>query len=521
MPSQQRKNTLATAALRAAAHLRDSPLLDAYQYLTEERGISRETLARFHIGLVPDDDPDFGEYAGWISIPYLTPTGFVDIRFRNPEPGGKPKYKSQPGAQGRIYNSTAILQARDTLVLAEGECLPPHAEVLTESGWVKFRDYEGQPVAQWDNGELSMVKPTAVVEKPYNGDLITYQWRGYKHTSTPGHRMPVIVKSGELTETTAEKGHATGQIPRVGILDGPGIDLTDDEIRLLVAISADGTIRDYAGRQYIVSAFTKARKPQRLVGLLDSLGMDYSSSPHKGGYWGVCFHMPETLEAFKTFPWEWIAQATARQRELILAELLEWDGNSVPNRTMHEYSSKHIENAEWVQALAHTAGRCSSIIKRHNEHGEWFKVTILNDKSTSSWQMAKKRRTTTHYEGTVHCVTVPSGFFLTRIDGIVSVTGNCDTMILSQIGLHAIGIPGASAWRKPFELAIHGFENIIICEDGDDSGAGAGLTATIVKGLDWAKTVRFEGCDVNDYYLQHGAQALRDKVLAPLGKDDE
>ena len=218
MPSQQRKNTLATAALRAAAHLRDSPLLDAYQYLTEERGISRETLARFHIGLVPDDDPDFGEYAGWISIPYLTPTGFVDIRFRNPEPGGKPKYKSQPGAQGRIYNPTSILQARDTLVISEGEF---------------------------------------------------------------------------------------------------------------------------------------------------------------------------------------------------------------------------------------------------------------------------------------------------------------DTIILSQAGLHAIGIPGASAWRKPFELAVHGFENIIICEDGDDSGAGAGLTATIVKGLDWAKTVRFEGCDVNDYYLQHGAQALRDKVLAPLGKDDE
>lgn len=209
---------MATAVHRAAANLHNNPQHDVYQYLTETRGITEATLRTFHLGLVPDGDPDFGEYAGWITIPYLTPTGFVDVRFRNPDPSGKPKYKSQPGHSGRIFNPSAILQARDTLAIAEGEM---------------------------------------------------------------------------------------------------------------------------------------------------------------------------------------------------------------------------------------------------------------------------------------------------------------DTIILNQVGIPAIGVPGASAWRKPFELAVHGFENIIICEDGDDSGAGQGLTATIVKGLDWAKTVRFEGCDVNDYYLQHGAAALQEKVLAPTREEDE
>lgn len=106
-------------------------------------------------------------------------------------------------------------------------------------------------------------------------------------------------------------------------------------------------------------------------------------------------------------------------------------------------------------------------------------------------------------------------------DTLIAAEGEMDTMILSQVGLHAIGIPGASAWRKPFELAIHGFDNIIICEDGDDGGAGKGLTGTIMKGLDWAKTVRFDGTDVNDFFLEHGAQALRDKVLAPIREDEE
>lgn len=104
---------------------------------------------------------------------------------------------------------------------------------------------------------------------------------------------------------------------------------------------------------------------------------------------------------------------------------------------------------------------------------------------------------------------------------IVAAEGEFDAMILNQVGLHAIGIPGASAWRKPFELAIHGFDNIIICEDGDDGGAGKGLTGAILKGLDWAKAVRFEGTDVNDFYLEHGAQALRDKVLAPVREDEK
>ena len=213
MPSAQRKRTLATAALKAAANLRNNPQHDVYQYLTETRGLTPETLATFHLGLIEDGDPDFGDHAGWLSIPYLSPTGFVDLRFRNPDPDGKPKYKSLPGHSGRIFNPSAILTARDTIVIAEGEF---------------------------------------------------------------------------------------------------------------------------------------------------------------------------------------------------------------------------------------------------------------------------------------------------------------DTIILNQVGLHAIGVPGASAWRKPFELAVHGFENIIICEDGDDDGAGKGLTSTIVKGLDWAKTVRFEGTDVNDYYLAHGAAALREKVLAPI-----
>lgn len=216
VPSAARKKSLARAALRFNAEMMlGGP---SYDYLTDVRGLTEEVIRRFQLGIVPAGDVDYPDHAGWISVPYLTPTGFVDLRFRNPDPEGKPKYKGLPGATLRMFNPSAILQANETIVAAEGEF---------------------------------------------------------------------------------------------------------------------------------------------------------------------------------------------------------------------------------------------------------------------------------------------------------------DTMILNQVGLHAIGIPGASAWRKSFELAIHGFDNIIICEDGDDGGAGKGLTGTILKGLDWAKAVRFEGTDVNDFYISEGAQALRDKVLAPVRADEK
>src|SRR5690606_17887976 len=214
--------------------------------------------------------------------------------------------------------------------------LPPHAEVLTESGWVKFRDYEGQPVAQWDNGELSMVKPTAVVEKPYNGDLITYQWRGYKHTSTPGHRMPVIVKSGELTETTAEKGHATGQIPRVGILDGPGIDLTDDEIRLLVAISADGR---------------SATTPDGSTSFRRSLRRG-----SRKGLWACWTRSGWTTAAARTRAATGVSASTCRRR---LKRSKRFRGNGSPRRQRDSANSSWRNYSNGTETVSRT-GRCTS-----------------------------------------------------------------------------------------------------------------------------------------------------------------
>lgn len=113
--------------------------------------------------------------------------------------------------------------------------------------------------------------------------------------------------------------------------------------------------------------------------------------------------------------------------------------------------------------------------------------------------------------GSQHRIYNPTAI-LTGVSRIYITEGEMDAMILTQIGLDAVAIPGATAWRKPFALALQGFDTITICEDGDDDGAGKGLTEAIVRDLEWARVVRFDGHDVNSYYLEHGGLALLEKV---------
>jgi len=205
---------------------------------------------------------------------------------------------------------------------------------------------------------------------------------------------------------------------------------------------------------------------------------------------------------------EWIEQATMEQREFILDELIHWDGNSVHNRTMTEYSSKHKENVDFVQALCFTSGRCSSIISRKNSFGEWYKASILNDKNTSSWQGLMKKRQLISHEGKVYCVQVPSGAILIRQEDKVSVSGNCDAMTLHQYGIPALSIPNGGGGGKKQDWVendydyLNRFDTIYLCLDNDDAGKEAEKEIIRRLGSERCKTVTLPYKDANECLMK-------------------
>jgi DNA primase len=88
-------------------------------YLTA-RGISRETARTYRLGYVAEPVRGDDEYAGRLSIPYITTSGVVDIRYRALDTDG-PKYLSRPGAKTRLFGVTALLKPSPVIVLTEGE----------------------------------------------------------------------------------------------------------------------------------------------------------------------------------------------------------------------------------------------------------------------------------------------------------------------------------------------------------------------------------------------------------------
>ncbi len=520
-PSTRRKAAMMEAAEHYAQFL---PM--AEDYLATKRGLSVAEAEPYLLGYVEVPVDRDEPFQGRLSIPYLTPTGCVGLKYRcvqDHDCEGHPKYLYQPGSAATLYNVNALHRESSVIALTEGECFPPDAEILTPEGWVSLADYDDQDVAQYhpQTGALTFTKPTARIERDYVGDLVTLEQKSYHSTTTPGHRIPAFGgKRDPLRYVTAEEGHCNGQIPRAGTLTGPGLGLNDSLWRLMVAVSADGTIdvrKD--GSQYIRMSFSRGRKIERIRGLLADLGWSHTDTHPAASpsMTSICFKVPDGVTFFKEFPQSWLVDATAEERREILDELVLWDGNQVPNRTMTEYSSKLRHNAEWVQTLCHTAGVCSTIVERRNAHGEWFKVTILNGKTYTTWQQMRTSRKS--YEGKVYCVQMPSGAILVRQAGHIAVSGNCDAISVEvHTSIPAVGYPGVDTWRKNghWNRCFDGYNTVFIISDGDKPGRDA--ASKILSGLDNGIIVAMpDGHDSTSFIMEYGAE----EMLSRFGYDTE
>lgn len=130
MPSQSSKRSLAKTSLRYHNNLLDPSYEQAFTYLHEERGLSPETIDEYKLGVVGNSDEDHEALAGYISIPFLTPTSrtdralnYTDLRFRRgPDlPDTKPKYRTLPGRPPRLFSTTTLANPSEYVAIVEGE----------------------------------------------------------------------------------------------------------------------------------------------------------------------------------------------------------------------------------------------------------------------------------------------------------------------------------------------------------------------------------------------------------------
>jgi DNA primase len=103
---------------KAVTHYQRS-LPEAEEYLAS-RGLSLVDGATVRLGFVAEPLVGHDQFRGRLAIPYITPAGVVDIRFRAIGPQ-EPKYMGMPGVQTRLYNVNALLTAENSIAVTEGE----------------------------------------------------------------------------------------------------------------------------------------------------------------------------------------------------------------------------------------------------------------------------------------------------------------------------------------------------------------------------------------------------------------
>ena len=95
-------------------------IYQAEDYL-RQRGIPLEVARLARLGVVEEPEPGHEQYVGRLSIPYITKTGVVDLRFRSLNPAVEPKYMGMIGSDTRMYNVLDIEIAGDWIGVCEGE----------------------------------------------------------------------------------------------------------------------------------------------------------------------------------------------------------------------------------------------------------------------------------------------------------------------------------------------------------------------------------------------------------------
>jgi DNA primase len=103
---------------------------------------------------------------------------------------------------------------------------------------------------------------------------------------------------------------------------------------------------------------------------------------------------------------------------------------------------------------------------------------------------------------------------LADLPRIVICEGELDAIVLSGvIGIPAVGVPGVASWKPYYAKLFNGFDTVYIAGDNDikedGSNPGAEFSRRVAGDLVNGQIVQLPaGMDINEYYLQHGAEQL-------------
>lgn len=327
-------------------------------------------------------------------------------------------------------------------LISRDECYVKGTEVLTPKGWRNIEDIvEGEEVIGFKDGKSSVESVQRTVNKEYNGDVITFSNESHKTTVTPNHDMIIYnfsTKEFQKVKAKDLKPNHTKALPHsTSFTEGQSSLTTID--RLKIALQADGTNSKWTNadgevlKRGINGGYThsvsivKRHKIDNLESLLNKSGLKYGKYICSEGKSNYNIQLEYDFDC-KDLSWLLDKELNAGLCRDIVDEVVKWDGSIRKNKDAVLYCSTDKRNIDIIQGIAVLAGYKTHITKttdnRKESYKDHYRLSIRKDvKEFIGCQSFNKE--VKHYKGTVHCLTVPSGGLITRLDGKTFIAGNC------------------------------------------------------------------------------------------------
>ena len=324
-------------------------------------------------------------------------------------------------------------------------CLDKETEYLTKNGWKKINSFKkGEKILQYnkDNDTAEFVHPSNYIIKPCTEFYHFKNSKGLDQMLSEEHKMLIwagfksrgynLIDMNPIKILNKELSHGFYGIKTSFNIKQKGINFSDNEIKLLIATSADGTIRmQKANEQKIEFHLKKERKIKRLKEILSNLHISYKEYFGKNNDRYISFYCPNKFSKNLSILWK----ANQHQLNIVAKECLKWDGHE-GYRSF--YSTTIKENADIIQfvfAAINIRAGIYVLDKKNNKKAKKNSYNVIPTKNNiiGITNVTKEKA----IDNKKYCFTVPSGYFIIRRNNKISITGNCG-MLTAQLTKESI-----------------------------------------------------------------------------------
>jgi len=359
----------------------------------------------------------------------------------------------------QIAGIKTVLENPITCVTGLGGCVDKDTEFFNGKKWKKISEYEdGDMVLQYHkDGSADLVRPLDYVKKPVTHmNLIKTPRGSVNQCLSDEHNVVYLTSKGNIAKkpfTEINKMHDqnprgfSGRFITTFSYNNKGLALSEWEIRLMVAIIADGSFPRQTNRCYM--NILKPRKIKRLENILQQANIPYEKTLKQNGYSLIKFDAPCKEKEYGA---GWY-NANQHQLQIIADEVFHWDGSLSNNRNRFFSTSK--KSADFIQF-------CFSAIGQRATLSEYDRVGTKHTDGKYEYQtkeytvhVAKKNKTVSiqskyakdkldiqkveSVDGFKYCFTVPTNMLVLRREGRIFITGNTGKTTVVKAMLTVLG----------------------------------------------------------------------------------